>query len=46
VSSGQKVSKGQPIALIGSSGDSTGAHLHFEVIKGGSKVNPLLYVNR
>ncbi len=46
VRAGQKVSKGQPIALVGSTGDSTGPHCHFEVIKNGTKVNPLSYVSR
>lgn len=46
VRAGQKVSKGQAIALIGSTGDSTGPHCHFEVIKNGTKVNPLSYVSR
>lgn len=40
VNKGDTVKKGQVIALIGSSGDSTGAHLHFEIRKNGIAVNP------
>lgn len=45
VSVDQKVTKGQVIAYSGSTGVSTGPHLHFGVSKGGSYVNPLDYVS-
>ena len=41
VKAGQEVEQGDVIALVGSTGNSTGNHLHFEVREGGSKVDPM-----
>lgn len=46
VAPGDLVRKGEPIALLGSTGRSTGAHVHYEVYKHGRPVDPSSYVRR
>ncbi len=46
VHAGQVVRKGQVVGIMGETGDATGVHLHFEVIRNGQIVNPSRYVHR
>ena len=46
VQRGETVKRGDPIALMGSTGRSTGTHLHFEVLRDGHSVDPLAFVRR
>ncbi len=44
VRSGQRVLRGDPIGRVGSTGHSTGPHLHYEIFKSGRRVNPYRYL--
>jgi murein DD-endopeptidase MepM/ murein hydrolase activator NlpD len=46
VAVGDTVTRGEPIALMGSSGRSTGPHVHFEVLRNGRQVDPLSFIGR
>ena len=44
VSAGSAVTKGDEIGLVGSTGNSTGSHLHIELLKNGERLNPIFYL--
>ncbi len=46
VKTGDRIKKSEAIALLGSTGRSTGPHVHFEVLREGTKIDPYKFVNR
>lgn len=46
VVAGERVEKGDTIALMGSTGHSTGTHVHFEVLRNGKKINPMKFIRK
>ena len=46
VKKGERVRRGQVVGLMGNTGRSTGAHVHFEVLRAGTPVDPKRYINR
>ena len=46
VTVGDTVKRGEPVALMGSTGRSTGPHVHFEVLRNGHQVDPLSFIGR
>ena len=46
VNVGQTVKRGESLALMGSTGRSTGPHVHFEVLRNGRQVDPLSFIGR
>lgn len=46
VTVGDKVARGEVVGLVGSTGNVTGTHLHFEVISGSTRLNPMKYIGK
>jgi murein DD-endopeptidase MepM/ murein hydrolase activator NlpD len=46
VAVGAEVERGQAVAVVGSTGRSTGPHVHFEVLRDGRQIDPMAYVGR
>ena len=41
---GDTVQRGQAVAVVGSTGRSTGPHVHFEVLKDGRQIDPMAFI--